>query len=68
MPKPFGEDLPPKSDMVTGIAQHDGKGCLLIPDTPAIGVERKPDALAKCPMKPRKAVTRLHVDGSVVDQ
>ena len=65
---PIGEDQPPKSDMATGIPKHDGKGFLLIPDTPGIGVELKHDALKKCPMKPREVVTRLHVDGSVVDQ
>jgi galactonate dehydratase len=54
--------------MVTGIPQHDGKGFLLIPDTPGIGVELKSDAVRKCPMKPREVMTRLHVDGSVVDQ
>jgi len=65
---PTGEDQPPKSDMVTGIPKHDGKGFLLIPDTPGIGVELKPDALRKCPVRPREVMTRLHVDGSVVDQ
>jgi galactonate dehydratase len=65
---PTGEDRPPKSDMVTGIPQHDDQGFLLIPDTPGIGVELKPDALAKCPVRPREVLTRLHVDGSVVDQ
>jgi galactonate dehydratase len=63
-----GEDQPPKSDLVTGIPKHDGQGFLLIPDTPGISVELQLDALAKCPMKPREVVTRLHVDGSVVDQ
>jgi galactonate dehydratase len=65
---PIGEDQPPKSDMVRGIPKHDGKGFLIIPDTPGIGVELQPDAVSKCPMKPREVVTRLHADGSVVDQ
>jgi galactonate dehydratase len=65
---PIGEDRPPKSDMVTGIPRHDGHGFLLIPDMPGIGVELMPDAVEKCPAKPREVVTRLHVDGSVVDQ
>jgi galactonate dehydratase len=65
---PIGEDRPPKSDMVTGIPRHDGHGFLLIPDMPGIGVELKPDAIDKCPAKPREVLARLHVDGSVVDQ
>lgn len=50
------------------IPKDDGKGFLLIPDTPGIGVELKPDAIQKCPMRPREVVARLHVDGCVVDQ
>ena len=65
---PSGEDEFPKRDMVTGIAEHDGNGYLLIPDRPGIGVELKPDARAKVPYVPREVHTRLHVDGSVVDQ
>ena len=65
---PSGEDEFPKRDMVTGIAEHDGQGYLLIPDRPGIGVELKPDARAKVPYVPREVHTRLHVDGSVVDQ
>ena len=65
---PRGEDRPPKSDMVTGIPEHDGHGFLVIPDRPGIGVELKPDAVQKCPYRPREVSTRLSVDGSVVDQ
>jgi galactonate dehydratase len=65
---PSGEDRPPKSDMVTGIPQHDGKGFLRIPDSLGLGVALKPSAVEKCPMKPRAAVTRLHVDGAALDQ
>ena len=65
---PSGEDEFPKRDMVTGIAEHDGHGYLLIPDRPGIGVELKPDARAKVPYLPREVHTRLHADGSVVDQ
>ncbi len=65
---PTGEDIPPKSDMVTGIPKHDGKGFLVIPDTPGIGVVLKPGAVKKCPPRPREVTTRLHVDGSVIDQ
>ncbi|MBM4438202.1 MAG: galactonate dehydratase [Actinobacteria bacterium] len=65
---PVGEDVPPKSDMVTGSARHDGHGYLILSDRPGIGVELTPDAVAKCPYVPRGIHTRLHVDGSVVDQ
>ncbi|MSQ07876.1 MAG: mandelate racemase/muconate lactonizing enzyme family protein [Dehalococcoidia bacterium] len=65
---PIGEDRPPKSDMVTGIAEHDGKGYLVISDRPGIGMDLKPGALTKAPMKPREVTTRLHADGSVIDQ
>ena len=65
---PIGEDVPPKSDMVSGIAEHDGEGFLVISDAPGIGLELKPDAVEKCPERPREVVTRLHKDGSVVDQ
>jgi len=65
---PTGEDVPPKSDMVDQPAVHDGEGFLLIPDRPGIGIELKPDAMEKAPFVPREVATRLHRDGSVVDQ
>ena len=65
---PIGEDVPPKSDMVSGIAEHDGEGYLTISDAPGIGLELRPDAVEKCPPKPREVTTRLHADGSVIDQ
>ena len=65
---PIGEDRPPKSDMVHGVVRHDGQGYLPISNRPGIGVELKPDAVQKCPYVPREVDTRLHVDGSVVDQ
>ena len=65
---PLGETEPPKADMVTGIAEHDGEGYLVISDRPGIGVELKPDAVEKVPPVPREPHTRLHADGSVVDQ
>jgi galactonate dehydratase len=65
---PIGEDVPPKSDMVTGAAAHDGEGYLVISDAPGIGVELKPGAREKCPPVPREVISRLHADGSVVDQ
>jgi len=65
---PIGEDVPPKSEMVTGALKHDGQGFLIIPDTPGIGIALAPDAAEKHPYRMRWVGTRLHVDGSVVDQ
>jgi galactonate dehydratase len=64
---PTGEDRPPKSEIVkTTVTCEDG--FLIIPKTPGIGIELAPDAREKYPPKPRPIGTRLHVDGSVVDQ
>jgi galactonate dehydratase len=53
---------------VTGMAEHDGNGYLTISDAPGIGLELKPNAVEMCPAKPREVITRLHADGSVIDQ
>jgi galactonate dehydratase len=64
---PLGEDQPPKSEIVKErLVCEDG--FLLIPDKPGIGIELADDAAARYPYKPREVMTRLHVDGSVVDQ
>jgi galactonate dehydratase len=64
---PRGEDRPPKSEIVkTTVRCEDG--FLIIPETPGIGIELDPDAREKYPPRPREVGTRLHVDGSVVDQ
>jgi galactonate dehydratase len=64
---PRGEDRPPKSEIVkTTVRCEDG--FLIIPETPGIGIELAPDAREKYPPRPREVGTRLHVDGSVVDQ
>ena len=65
---PTGENIPPKSDMVDGISQHDGEGFLIISNAPGIGVELKETAEQNCPVVPREVSARLHKDGSVVDQ
>ncbi len=65
---PGNEDRPPKSDIVDLAAVHDGHGFLLLPDRPGIGVSLKPDAAEKAPPTPREVQTRLHRDGSVIDQ
>jgi galactonate dehydratase len=43
-------------------------GFILIPDAPGIGVELVPGAEEKFPFDRRKIETRLHIDGSVIDQ
>jgi galactonate dehydratase len=43
-------------------------GFIIIPDTPGIGVELVENAAEKFPYSRRKIQTRLHIDGSVVDQ
>ncbi|MGH2353690.1 MAG: galactonate dehydratase [Chloroflexota bacterium] len=64
---PTGEDRPPKSEIVkTAVRCEDG--FLIIPSTPGIGIELAPDAQEKHPPRPRPVGTRIHVDGSVVDQ
>jgi len=43
-------------------------GFLLVPDAPGIGVELQDDVQERLPYSARQFATRLHVDGSVVDQ
>ena len=64
---PTGEDEPPKSEIVTNALTLEG-GFLVIPDGPGIGIELVEDAADLHPYRPREVKTRLHVDGSVVDQ
>lgn len=64
---PLGESEPPKSEIVKTPLQVED-GFLLIPDRPGIGIELADDALERFPERPRDVESRLHVDGSVVDQ
>jgi galactonate dehydratase len=64
---PLGEGEPPKSEIVKGALQREG-GYLIIPSAPGIGIELADDAAERHPYKPREVTTRLHVDGSVIDQ
>jgi galactonate dehydratase len=64
---PKGELEPPKSEIVQRSLEVED-GFLIIPDAPGIGVELAEDAAERYPYKPRQIVTRLHKDGSVVDQ
>ena len=63
-----GDDRPTPALLVTGAAEHDGKGFVQISDAPGIGVALQPDAAQRYPYRKREILTRLHVDGSVVDQ
>ena len=64
---PTGEQEPPKSEIVKSPVELED-GFLIIPDAPGIGIELADDAQQKYPPTPREVETRLHVDGSVVDQ
>ena len=71
---PRGEGEPPKSEIVSGTLTLED-GFLIIPDAPGIGVELAEGAMEKYPFVSHRPlldegmmVTRLHVDGSVVDQ
>jgi galactonate dehydratase len=65
---PRGEDRPPKSEIVKSVVRCEN-GFLIIPDVPGIGIELAPEAREKYPPRVHGRIgTRLHVDGSVVDQ
>ena len=64
---PRGELSPPKSEIVKSTLKLED-GFLIIPDAPGLGLELAEDAQERYPYKPRTVTTRLHVDGSVVDQ
>ena len=64
---PKGEHEAPKNEIVKSVLELQD-GYLLIPDAPGIGVELAEDAAERYPYKPREVHTRLHADGSVVDQ
>lgn len=64
---PTGEGEPPKSEIVKEVLECKD-GFITIPERPGIGVELADDAAEKHPFKGRKRQTRLHIDGSVVDQ
>lgn len=62
---PGGEGA--EAGMVKGSLELE-KGFLIVPETPGIGIELAEDAEERFPYRPRAVQTRLHVDGSVVDQ
>ncbi|GAA4979331.1 mandelate racemase/muconate lactonizing enzyme family protein [Actinopolymorpha pittospori] len=63
-----GDMRPDPAKLVTGAALHDGEGFVHISDEPGIGVALQADAEQRYPYRKRQILTRLHVDGSVVDQ
>ena len=64
---PTGEHEPPKSEIVKSALRVEN-GFLIVPDVPGIGVELADDAQERHPPRAREVRTRLHVDGSVIDQ
>ena len=61
------ENVPPKSEIMKSPLKCE-KGYLVVPDAPGIGVELEEDAAKRYPYVPHEVVTRLNVDGSVMDQ
>ena len=64
---PTGEHEPPKSEIVSSSLRVES-GFLMVPDSPGIGIELAEGARERHPPRPREVKTRLHVDGSVIDQ
>ena len=64
---PRGEWDSAKREIVTAPLQLED-GFLIVPDAPGLGIELAEDAAERYPYKPRPVQTRLHRDGSVVDQ
>lgn len=56
-----------QKDLVTWTPKVEN-GFALLPETPGIGVELVEDVEKKYPFKRRTINTRLHIDGSIVDQ
>ena len=64
---PAGEHELPKRELVLEPLQVD-QGYLIVPDAPGIGITLAEDVQKRYPPVSREVETRLHVDGSVVDQ
>jgi galactonate dehydratase len=64
---PQGEHEPPKSEIVSGALKCE-RGYLIVPTAPGIGVELVDGAQERHPYRPNGLSTRLHEDGSVIDQ
>jgi len=63
---PHDEGVPPKSELIKYPLKVE-KGYLIVPDKPGMGVELNEDKLGEYPYKPRRFVTSLGEDGSVID-
>jgi galactonate dehydratase len=63
-----GDMRPDPAKLLSGAAVHDGEGFVNISDEPGLGVSLQPNAADLFPYRKREILTRLHVDGSVVDQ
>ena len=64
---PLAEDEAPKAEIVSPVPKRDG-AYLLVPTAPGLGIALVPGGEQKYPFRDRELVTRLHADGSVVDQ
>jgi galactonate dehydratase len=63
-----GDMRPEPDQLVAGAVVHDGAGFVDISDAAGVGVSLQPGAAERFPYRKREILTRLHVDGSVVDQ
>jgi galactonate dehydratase len=63
-----GDMRPDPDKLLSGAAVHDGEGFVNISDEPGLGVTLQSNAAELFPYRKREILTRLHVDGSVVDQ
>jgi galactonate dehydratase len=63
-----GDMRPEPAELVAGAVVHDGEGFVDISDEAGLGVSLQPGAAERFPYRKREILTRLHVDGSVVDQ
>ena len=64
---PHEEATPPINGIVKSPLSLEN-GFLLVSDAPGLGVELADGVTERLPYKPLQMVTRLHIDGSVVDQ
>lgn len=63
---PFGVEAAAAGLVKTALRVE--QGFIVVPDLPGIGAELAEDAAKRFPFRPRPVKTRLHRDGSVVDQ
>jgi len=61
-----GEAEPPKSELVRQPLRLEA-GCLIVPDTPGLGIELDDEALARLPARDMRPYAPIDPDGSVRD-